>query len=506
MTAPSRRTLLAGALAGSLILAAEGRARAAGQALRVVASSVPHAEILHFVSETLAPDVPLQVIEISGDLRPNALLRDGDADANFFQHVPFLRAEEAAMGTRFAVVATVHVEPLGLYSRRARALADLPKGGTVALPNNVTNASRSLTLLQENGLIRLRPGGAGIFASTDDIAENPKGFRFVEIAPPQLPRALDDVALAVINGNYALEAGLEPARDALALERAEGNPYANVLVTTQALAGDPRIQRAGRAPDLGRGRGFHPDALPRLRGSGAGLTRTGTDRQPRSCLAGRPGRRPSRGPMPDSSRLLTRVLVRFPARPPVPSPHPGHDLGVPGGPGRGRHRGAGADPALAGGAAGRRRSAGAPRPRRQRRGDERRPAGAGGLRPRESDRRGGPRGRRRRLCPDRDGQGGPARPRFWLAAQGITAFVLTYRLPREGWTAGALAPLQDGQRALRLIRAGAARFRIDPARLGVLGFSAGGHLAGCSPRAPPSGPTTRSMPPTTSRPGPTSRR
>ncbi|MCJ2102920.1 MetQ/NlpA family ABC transporter substrate-binding protein [Methylobacterium sp. E-046] len=243
MTAPSRRTLLAGALAGSLILAAEGRARAAGQALRVVASSVPHAEILHFVSETLAPDVPLQVIEISGDLRPNALLRDGDADANFFQHVPFLRAEEAAMGTRFAVVATVHVEPLGLYSRRARALADLPKGGTIALPNNVTNASRSLTLLQENGLIRLRPGGAGIFASTDDIAENPKGFRFVEIAPPQLPRALDDVALAVINGNYALEAGLEPARDALALERAEGNPYANVLVTTQALAGDPRIQR-----------------------------------------------------------------------------------------------------------------------------------------------------------------------------------------------------------------------------------------------------------------------
>lgn len=239
MRVPSRRLVLAGTL--SLVV---GRAaRAAGPPLRVVASSVPHAEILRFVSETLAPGFPLTILEISGDLRPNALLRDGDADANFFQHVPYLRAEEAALGIRFAVVATVHVEPLGLYSRRARALADLPKGGVIALPNNVSNASRSLTLLQENGLIRLRPGGEGILATTDDIAENPKAFRFVEIDAAQLPRALDDVALAVINGNSALEAGLTPARDALELERADGNPYANVLVTTEALARDPRILR-----------------------------------------------------------------------------------------------------------------------------------------------------------------------------------------------------------------------------------------------------------------------
>ena len=238
MTAPTRRTLLA----GSLALAA-GAARAAPAPLRVVASSVPHAEILQFVGERLAPDLPLRTIEISGDLRPNALVRDGDADANFFQHVPFLRAEEAAMGVRFAVVAAVHVEPLGLYSRRAPALAALPQGGLVALSNNVTNLSRGLTLLQESGLIRLRPGGEGTFATTDDIAENPKGLRFVEIAPPQLPRSLDDVALAVINGNYALEAGLEPARDALALERVEASPYANVLVTAQALAQDPRVLR-----------------------------------------------------------------------------------------------------------------------------------------------------------------------------------------------------------------------------------------------------------------------
>ncbi|WP_287089178.1 MetQ/NlpA family ABC transporter substrate-binding protein [Methylobacterium sp.] len=234
----SRRLFLSGALALSM-----APARAATAPLRVVASSVPHTEILEFVADKLAPDLPLKTIEISGDLRPNALLRDGDADANFFQHVPFLRSEEAAMGVRFAVVAAVHIEPLGLYSRRAKSVADVPAGGTVALSNSVSNTSRGLSLLQANGLIRLRAKDAGVNATLDDVLENPKNFRFVEIAPPQLPRSLDDVAIAVINGNYALEAGLEPARDALALERAEGNPYANVLVTTEGLATDPRIQR-----------------------------------------------------------------------------------------------------------------------------------------------------------------------------------------------------------------------------------------------------------------------
>lgn len=220
-----------------------GSARAAQAPLRIVASSVPHTEILEFVTEKFGPEMPLKIIEISGDLRPNALLRDGDADANFFQHVPFLRSEEASMGMRFAVVAAVHIEPLGLYSRRAKSLADVPAGGIVSLSNSVSNTSRGLLLLQANGLIRLRSKEPGIDLTLDDVVENSRKFRFVEIAPPQLPRSLDDVALAVINGNYALEGGLEPARDALALERAEGNPYANVLVTTEGLAKDPRVLR-----------------------------------------------------------------------------------------------------------------------------------------------------------------------------------------------------------------------------------------------------------------------
>ncbi|GJE51973.1 Methionine-binding lipoprotein MetQ [Methylobacterium tardum] len=233
----TRRSVLAGALALSATKAL------AAAPLRVIASSVPHAEILQYVTGALAPGFPLKVIEISGDVRPNALLRDGDADANFFQHVPYLRAEEAELGVQFAVVATVHVEPLGIYARRVKTLAEVAKGAQVAVANDVTNFTRGLKLLQANGLIRLRSSDAGAFATLQDIADNPKELRFVEVARSQLPRSLDDVALAVINGNDALEYGLVPARDSLALERAEGNPYANVLVSTQALAKDGRIQR-----------------------------------------------------------------------------------------------------------------------------------------------------------------------------------------------------------------------------------------------------------------------
>ena len=232
----NRRALLGGTLA--LLTASTARA---ATPLKVVASSVPHAEILTYVQDKLAPDLPLRIIEISGDIRPNRLVLDGDADANFFQHVPYLRSEEAELGVRFAVTASVHVEPLGLYSRRVRSLADLPKGATIAL-STTSPISAAAEVAAGDGLIRLRPGGDGTFATAGDIAENPKSLSFIEVAPPQLPRSLDDVALAVINGNYALESGLDPAKDSLGLERAEGNPYANVLVTTQALAQDARIQ------------------------------------------------------------------------------------------------------------------------------------------------------------------------------------------------------------------------------------------------------------------------
>lgn len=147
------------------------------------------------------------------------------------------------------VAATVHIEPLGIYSHKYKNVAEVPDKGSVAVPNNVTNLSRALYLLQEQGLITLKPGftdPAKQQATPKDIAENPKHLKILEIESPQIPRSLDDVDLAVINGNYALEAGLNPATDALGLEKAEGNPYANILVTTPTLENDPRIKQLAK--------------------------------------------------------------------------------------------------------------------------------------------------------------------------------------------------------------------------------------------------------------------
>jgi len=214
--------------------------------LRIIASPMPHAEILRFVQKRLAPDLALQIIEITNALRPNELLARGEVDANYFQHVPYVRQQEQDLGTQFAVIAAVHIEPLGLYSRRIRALEAVPDKATVSIPNNVTNLSRALYLLQDRKLIALRPDLAARerqLATPRDIIGNPHHLKIIEVDSAQIARSLDDVTIAVINGNYALEIGLTPSKDALALESAENNPYANVLVTTPKLKSDPRIQR-----------------------------------------------------------------------------------------------------------------------------------------------------------------------------------------------------------------------------------------------------------------------
>ncbi|CND93296.1 methionine ABC transporter substrate-binding protein [Yersinia nurmii] len=234
------RTALITALAFSLSTQAY-----AADALRVAADPVPHAEILQFVQK-LDPSLNLKVIEIPNGVNSNELLAHGDVDANYFQHAPYLHSQEQALGQKFAIVATVHVEPLGIYSHKHKTFAEVPEKGTVAVPNNVTNLSRALYLLQDQGLITLKAGftdPAKHQATPKDIAGNPKQLRVLEIESPQIPRSLDDVDLAVINGNYALEAGLNPAKDALGLEKAAGNPYANILVTTPALENDQRIKQ-----------------------------------------------------------------------------------------------------------------------------------------------------------------------------------------------------------------------------------------------------------------------
>lgn len=232
-----KKTLLG--LAGLSLLIAQNLYAAP---LRVAADAVPHAEILEYV-KTLDPKLDLKIVELSGGINANELLASGDVDANYFQHLPYLKDQEKALGKTFDVVASVHIEPLGIYSRKVKSLDALPEGATIAVPNNTTNLSRALWLLQDKGVLRLNASGeaGSTLVTPKDISENPKKIKIVEIESPQLPRSLDDVDAAIINGNYALEAGLSPAKDALGLESAKHNPYANLLVTTPQLAKDPRV-------------------------------------------------------------------------------------------------------------------------------------------------------------------------------------------------------------------------------------------------------------------------
>ncbi|WP_182886100.1 MetQ/NlpA family ABC transporter substrate-binding protein [Microbispora sp. H10885] len=249
-----RRTLgLVIAAVVALVLSAcgsssPGTATATGSAaadapLKVGVSPVPHAQILKYVADNLAAakGLKLELVEFSDYVQPNLQLQDGRLDANYFQHKPYLYDFNASKGTKLSFVAPVHLEPLGLYSRKVKDLASLPQGGTVAVPNDATNLGRALKLLADNGVVTLKDG-AGTAATERDVAGNPKNLTFRPLEAAQLPRSLDDVDAAVINGNYALEADLDPSSDALVLEKAEGNPYANGLVVAQGHESDPRVK------------------------------------------------------------------------------------------------------------------------------------------------------------------------------------------------------------------------------------------------------------------------
>ncbi|RGA00305.1 ABC transporter substrate-binding protein [Microbispora triticiradicis] len=249
-----RRTLgLVIAAVVALVLSAcgsssPGTATATGSAaadapLKVGVSPVPHAQILKYVADNLAAakGLKLELVEFSDYVQPNLQLQDGRLDANYFQHKPYLDDFNASKGTKLSFVAPVHLEPLGLYSRKVKDLASLPQGGTVAVPNDATNLGRALKLLADNGVVTLKDG-AGTAATERDVAGNPKNLTFRPLEAAQLPRSLDDVDAAVINGNYALEADLDPSSDALVLEKAEGNPYANGLVVAEGRESDPRVK------------------------------------------------------------------------------------------------------------------------------------------------------------------------------------------------------------------------------------------------------------------------
>lgn len=243
----TRVAALAVAALASLGLAACGGDSGSGNGdgpLRVGASPVPHAEILRYVADELAPaqGLQLEIIEINDYVTPNTSLAEGSLDANYFQHVPYLEQFEADHGVDFEPVAGVHLEPLAAFSTKVNSLSELPDGATVAIPNDPTNAARALKLLADNGLLQIAPGTERT-ATVRDVVANPKNLQLSELEAAQLPRSLEDVDLAVINGNYALQAGLDPAGGSLAVESAENNPYTNVLVTRKELVQDPRVQK-----------------------------------------------------------------------------------------------------------------------------------------------------------------------------------------------------------------------------------------------------------------------
>ncbi len=227
-----------------LALCAAGAAQA--QTLSVAATPVPHAELLEFVRPQLAAEgVELQVRVFSDYVQPNLQVQQKRLDANFFQHRPYLDEFNASRKGDLVAVAGVHIEPFGAYSARFKSLAELPDGASVAIPNDATNGGRALLLLAKAGVIQLRDG-AGIAATPRDIAANPKHLQVRELEAATLPRVLKQVDLALINTNYALAAGLDPLKDALAIEGSD-SPYVNVLVARPDNQGSDAVQKLAAA-------------------------------------------------------------------------------------------------------------------------------------------------------------------------------------------------------------------------------------------------------------------
>ena len=197
--------------------------------LSVAASPVPHAEILEFVKPALAKEgVNLKVKVFTDYVQPNVQVAEKRLDANFFQHQPYLDEFNKAKGTHLVSVAAVHLEPLGAYSSKYKKLDEIKDGSTVVIPNDATNGGRALLLLDKAGLITLKDK-TNILSTPKDITTNPKKLKFRELEAATIPRVLTQVDLALINTNYALEAKLNPEKDALVIEGSD-SPYVNILV------------------------------------------------------------------------------------------------------------------------------------------------------------------------------------------------------------------------------------------------------------------------------------
>ena len=237
------------ALTLALSLAACG-GKADDKTITVAASPTPHAEILAVAKEVLAKDGwTLEIKEYTDYVQPNLVVDDGELDANYFQHVPYLNTFNADNGTKLVSVAMIHYEPFGIYTGTKSAIADLADGDKIAIPNDGSNRARGLLLLEQEGIIVLKEG-VGMEATVLDIAENALNLEIVEMEAAQIAGVRDSVALAVINGNYALLAGLNAGTDALAVEDAESisaTTYANILVVKEGNENTEKTQALVKA-------------------------------------------------------------------------------------------------------------------------------------------------------------------------------------------------------------------------------------------------------------------
>ena len=228
--------LVLAALVALALFAGCSKSKTDPHTIVVGASVTPHAEIIEQVRDLLkAKGFELEIVEFTNYVMPNTALEDGDLDANFFQHKPYLDDFNANNGTHIVSVAAIHYEPFGIYPGKTASLEELADGAQIAIPNDGTNEARALLLLEAQGLIKLKED-AGMTATKIDIVENPKNLDIIEIEAAQLPRSLQDVDLAVINGNYAIQSGLSVGKDAIAAEDKDSlaaETYANIIAVKE---------------------------------------------------------------------------------------------------------------------------------------------------------------------------------------------------------------------------------------------------------------------------------
>ena len=243
------KKIIAIVLTLTLVLALAACGGSNDKVIKVGATPAPHAEILEVIKDALAADGwTLEIVEFDDYIIPNTSLEEGQLDANYFQHITYMNDFNASNGTHLVSAAEIHYEPFGLYAGKCASLEELPDGAKIAVPNDATNEARALLLLEQVGLITLKEG-VGINATKADVVENPKNIEIYEAKAELITTMLADVDLAVINGNYAIDAGLKIA-DALAVESADGaaaQAYVNVLAVKDGNQDSEKIQALVKA-------------------------------------------------------------------------------------------------------------------------------------------------------------------------------------------------------------------------------------------------------------------